>query len=106
MLCPYFGTAGKYFEAIETAGISALVPYKKGRDIIEMLASENIHEKKAELLKRAQRYCVNIMVYNERQIEEFAYYREDAGIYILREGYYDEDVKGFSRDQKLDILTF
>lgn len=106
LLCSLFGTAGRYFEAIDTAGVSVIVPYKEGKDIISKLLSPGSYEEKSALLKKAQRYTVNVIVNDRRQIGDFADYYDEAGVYILKEGFYDEKDKGLRREGKFELLAY
>lgn len=106
LLRSLFGTTGRYFEAIDTAGIAVIVPYKEGKDIINELLSSGSYEEKMTLLKKAQRYTVNVIVNDRRQIGDFADYYDEAGVYILKEGFYDEKGKGLRREGKFELLAY
>jgi len=56
-----FRTAAEYFRAIDAPTIGIIVPYEnEGSDIIANLFSQFAFEKRYDLLKRAQRYTVNV----------------------------------------------
>ncbi len=98
-----FETAGRHFEPIDTVGMPAAVPYAAGKELISDVCSAGGLGKKKALLRRLQQYTVNIMGVREHEMNEYAVFHEDLGIYILREGYYD-DVKGFVKECHLDTL--
>ena len=100
-----FAMAGHNFEAIETIGIPVIVPYGEGAEITEQLSSASSLEEKSKLMKKAQRYCININIYNKSEINNYADFYDDTGLYILKEQHYD-DVKGFIEEAKLKILVF
>lgn len=56
-----FQTSAEYFRAIDAPTIGIIVPYEnEGSDIIADLFSQFAFEKRYDLLKRAQRYTVNV----------------------------------------------
>lgn len=103
ILTQMFETAGMHFTPIDTGGIPVAVPYAEGKTLIADALSLAGLEKKRELLRKLQQYMVNIMGFREREIDEYAVFYEALGIYILKEGHYD-DIKGFIREQHFDTL--
>lgn len=86
-----FKTAGDRFEAIESNTAGILVPYKKGKDFIHILNQEAAPEQLPGLLKKAQRYTVNLFPY---QIEELLKQNalivlQNGNVLALKEEYYD-----------------
>jgi len=72
-------TAAEHFQVIDSPTIAVLVPYgHEGREIIALLNGESSVEDFSKLLRRAQRYTVNLYRY---EIEELA--RSDALISLL-----------------------
>ena len=55
-----FSTASQLFEPIESQTTGVIVPYKDGEIVINELFSSEFLYKKKELLRKAQRYAVNI----------------------------------------------
>lgn len=103
MLNQAFETAGKHFEVIDSIGIPALVPYKEGSVLIsEALSSGKLYSKK-DFLRKLQKYTINISLNNENEINEYAIFNEELGVYFLKDGYYDSE-KGFVRERHLDTL--
>lgn len=92
MLGQSFATATKCFKAIDSAATSILVPYGEGEQIIAALCSTEILWKKRELLRKAQRYCVNIFPNVERVLHsaKALYPVQDSGLYALKKNFYCE----------------
>lgn len=100
-----FGTAGRYFNPLDDSGIPAVVPYGESEKLIGKALSQKNADEKNRILRQLQKYTVNIMTANENEIDKYADFNEQLGIYILRGGYYD-GVKGFIREAIWDTLTF
>ena len=85
-----FATAAKHFKAIDSAATSILVPYGEGARIIADLCSTDMLWNKRELLRKAQRYSVNIFPNIARRLHaaEALYPVQDSGIYALKENFY------------------
>ncbi|HML59370.1 MAG TPA: CRISPR-associated helicase Cas3' [Solidesulfovibrio sp.] len=90
MLGQSFATAAKHFKAIDSAATSILVPYDEGRQLIADLYSTDILWRKKELLRKAQRYCVNIFPNMERVLHaaEALDPVQDSGMFALKENFY------------------
>lgn len=104
-----FMSAARSFEAIDSNTTGLIVPYREGKDIInELVGRNNAHHWDDELLKRAQKYAVNVFEWQfEKLIDSGAVHEVyGAGIHYLDPGYYDGefglDEKG---DGKLDLLN-
>jgi len=106
-----FQTASKAFRAIDSPTRGIIVPYgEKGNEIINDLCSAFDLEKQYGLLKKAQRYSVNVF---PRTFEELG--RQDAiheaqegtGVFYLDAQYYSDDI-GLSTTivNEMEILTF
>ena len=85
-----FKTAAKNFKAIDNYGKTILVPYQEGKEIIEKLVSASKNSEKVQLLKKAQTYSVNISIDKANKLGNAIIYYDNLGIYILKEGYYDD----------------
>jgi CRISPR-associated endonuclease/helicase Cas3 len=89
-----FHTAAKEFQVIDSPTRGVVVPYKEGDEIIKDLCGAPELEKQYKLLKRAQRYSVNLFqhefdkLYKTGAIHEA---QEGAGVYYLNKEYYSED---------------
>jgi CRISPR-associated endonuclease/helicase Cas3 len=91
-----FMTAGKLFEAIDAPTQAVIVPYGEGENLIAELcrvAKEYNSKRYYELLKKTQRYSVNIFpnVWQKLKEEKAIYEIQNEGIYYLDERYYSED---------------
>lgn len=88
-----FKTAGREFAAIEAPTKAVIVPYKEGRSIIAILCADFAPSKAYELLKKAQKYSVNLFpnVWDKLVKEQAVHAVQDGeGIYYLDERYYSE----------------
>lgn len=91
-----FMTAAKSFQAIESITRGIVVPYgKEGTDIIHELCSTHELEKQYKLIRRAQRYSVNVypdvlkrLNEHERAVHEM---QEGSGILYLNKEYYSDE---------------
>ncbi|MDR3355182.1 MAG: CRISPR-associated helicase Cas3' [Synergistaceae bacterium] len=94
-----FATAADLFRAIELPGRSVIVPYKEGEDIIAELCGEFQFSKNFQLLRRAQKYSVNVYPSHFKSLcESGAVYEisassdgESLGLWALREEYYSSE---------------
>lgn len=90
MLGQSFDAAASAFTAIDSAATSILVPYGEGAHIIAALCSTDILYKKKTLLRKAQRYSVNIFQNVERALvkNNALDQIQDSGIVALKENFY------------------
>lgn len=91
-----FQTASKTFRAIDSPTQGIVVPYgSKGKDIINELCSAFALEKQHRLLRKAQKYSVNVFPHTmnvlarQRAIHEV---QEGSGVFYLESGYYSDEV--------------
>ena len=91
-----FQTAGREFKAIDSPTKGVIVQYgEKGKKLVGELCSAFELEKQYELIKKAQRYSVNLFSYEFEKMTKAGIIREvqqGAGIYYLDEQYYSEEV--------------
>lgn len=86
-----FMAASRAFQAIDSFTRGVIVPYGEGEQIINELCAANNLEKQYTLIKKAQRYSVNVLSYmfdklaKQRIIHEI---QKDAGIFYLDKRYY------------------
>ncbi len=66
-----FSTAGKIFQAINAPTQAVIVPYGKGEDIIAGLCADPEPAKAYKLLKRAQKYSVNVFPNVWQKLKEY-----------------------------------
>ena len=102
-----FQTASREFRVIDTATRGVVVPWGDGEEIIKDLCGAAELEKEYRLLKRAQRYSVNLFAHEferlarEGTIQEV---QEGAGIYYLDGQYYSKEF-GWS-DEVVNDMEF
>jgi len=90
-----FMSAAKSFGVIETAARGIVVPYgKEGKEIINKLCSVQELEKQYKLIRRAQRYSVNVLpnVLKKLQDQQAVHEVQDgSGVLYLDERYYSDE---------------
>jgi len=104
--CFLFKTARENFYVIKDKTKTLIVPYGKGKDIISDLVSDMDFLKKAQKLKEAQKYSVNVYdsTFNALQNKGAIYSSSIEGVYILKEGFYSEST-GVTLDGNFDFLS-
>lgn len=103
-----FKTAGSLFQMIDKNTEEIIVPYnKEACDIISELNSEILARRQAELLRKAQKYCVSIFGYQkDKLLENNGIYPLKCGVYALKPEFYDRGA-GLKLDgADLDELIF
>ncbi len=90
-----FMVAAKSFEVIETVARGIIVPHgEKGKELISKLCSVMEIDKQYKLLRRAQRYSVNVFPNVMKRLQDVNAVREvqqGAGILYLDEQYYSDE---------------
>jgi CRISPR-associated endonuclease/helicase Cas3 len=90
-----FMSAAKSFEVIETVARGIIVPYdEEGKELISKLCSVQELEKQHKLIRKAQRYSVNVFtnVLNKLQDQQAIYeVQKGSGILHLDERYYSDE---------------
>ncbi|MCG3209837.1 MAG: hypothetical protein FOGNACKC_03464 [Anaerolineae bacterium] len=90
-----FQTASKEFEVIDSHTRGVIVPYgEEGREIINEFCSTSELEKQYKLIKKAQRYSVNLFSHELKKFADLDAIREvqnGAGIYYLDPQYYSDE---------------
>ena len=89
-----FMSAAKLFKSINAPTQGVVVPYKRGKNLIEDLCGVSDLEEKRELLKEAQQYTVNIYPHVLKAlIKEDAVYlaQPELEVFCLNTRYYDEN---------------
>jgi len=86
-----FRTAGSAFQVIDQKTKGVLVPYGKGRLLIEELAGSHSLCEEIQYLKDAQQYSVNLyeQIFELLAAEGALYSLGETGVVVLREEYYD-----------------
>lgn len=101
-----FQSANKAFYVIESLTRGVIVPYEHGKVVIAELCSAPKSDKQYQLLKKAQRYSVNLYEHQFRQLAEIGAIQEvqsGIGVYYLDEQYYSEEF-GWS-DKPVNAMT-
>lgn len=98
-----FKTAGEKFEAISDNGMNVVVPFEKGKQLIEQICSGIKQQDIKAILTEIQQYSISLSKAYEKN--EYIYMDEQTGIYILKEGFYDEE-SGFVTEHILDTMIF
>ena len=104
-----FMSAFKEFQVIDSPTRGIVVPYKEGAEIITQLCAAKNLEKQYQLLKKAQRYSVNIFshLFDELlQKKAIHQVQEGTGVFYLDKRYYTTEY-GLSKDPagEMDILN-
>ena len=91
-LCQSFRTAGAVFQVIDQNTRSVLVPYGKGKKLIEELTRQHTLSEETRILKEAQQFSVNVyeQVFERLEKEGALYSLGESGVLALKEEYYDE----------------
>lgn len=87
-------TAGGLFTVFDESSIDIIVPYDRGKEIIQKIfaVGDKDYEKLKAILKEAKLYTVSLFKYQKIKLEEQGalIFVPSAGVYILLDGYYDE----------------
>lgn len=87
-------TAGGLFTVFDESSIDIIVPYDRGKEIIQKIfaVGDKDYEKLKAILKEAKLYTVSLFKYQKIKLEEQGalIFVSSAGVYILQDGYYDE----------------
>ena len=89
-----FATAGELFKVIDAPTQGVIVPYRGGREVIADLCRIFDPKQQRPLLKRAQRYSVNVFPHELNQLQEVSAVHETqkgSGVLYLDARYYSED---------------
>ena len=88
-----FMSAAKSFEVIETVARGIVVPYGEGKEVISKLCSVQELEKQYKLIRRAQRYSVNVFPDVLKRLQDRAVHEAQKGseILYLDEQYYSDE---------------
>lgn len=101
-----FETAGKLFEMINEDGMSVLVGYGEGKQLIDDLLSSTSVENKYILLRKLQRFSVHLYphqidFYRNKKV---LHYIEDMGVWVLDSRFYDLKLGVTSTQSEMDLL--
>ncbi len=82
--------AAKYFQAIDEQGKTLIVTHGEAEELVAALLANGTYEDKYGYLRALQGYSVNVSDTLLKQLGGAVIYYEQLGIYVLKEGYYDE----------------
>lgn len=102
-----FRSAASEFRVIDSPTRGVVVPYKDGVEIITDLCSAFALEEQRKLLKKAQRYSINLFSHQfDRLMRTGAIYevQAGAGIYYLDEQFYSKEL-GWSNEPVGEMQT-
>lgn len=102
-----FRLAGKYFSVFGDDTLDVIVPYKKGKEIIADLCSENVKSNLRELLREARNYTVTLYPYQKKALESknaIIRMSNNLDVYCLAEGFYEPDTGVVFDEQKNGYL--
>ena len=89
-----FQSAAKAFRVIDSPTRGVVVPYQEGDEIINDLCGASDLEKEFRLLKKAQRYSVNLFRHEFEKLEKAGAIHEvqkGVGVFYLNKEYYSKD---------------
>jgi CRISPR-associated endonuclease/helicase Cas3 len=89
--CQAFTSGGDLFAVIDQDTVSVLVPYGRGREIIEDLAKLSHLPATAKLLKEAQHFSVNLFRNEVQSLDNGIYPIGDTGVLALTDMYYSSE---------------
>lgn len=89
-----YETAGKIFEAIESGGLDVIVPYGKGRELIQQFYSGPALGAIPKLLRQAQRYSVHLFDGEKNRLNESGAidFLPESGVAVLRNEFYSGEL--------------
>lgn len=91
-----FRSAGEIFHVIEPGGVTVIVPYGLGKELMRNIIDAKSFEERRKYLRRAQRYSVTLrkwewdQLYKSGMIESM----EEMGVHFLSEFAYDSEGTG------------
>ncbi len=103
-----FSTAYRIFQAIPHSGHGVIVPFEEGKEIINMLSGSFEPEKQFKILRKAQRFSVNMFKHEILHLSKVGAIHEvqkGSGIYYLDEQYYDGMKLGWTLNKSNPLST-
>ena len=91
LFCQAFASSGSQFAVIDQDTVSVLVPYGRGKEIIQELATASHLPATAKLLKEGQQYSVNLFKNEVQSLDNGIYPIGDTGVLALADMYYSPD---------------
>lgn len=103
-----FRTAGENFHVIDSLTRGVLVQREEGAKIFADLCGELPYDKMKLLLREAGRYSVSLYsgMFNYLKEQKALIYLENIGMYVLRDGWYDDDTGISTTGGEMSFLGF
>ena len=83
-----------------------IVPYKDAEKILQELSETAEQEKRKRLMRKLQRYTVNLTDSMIRKMGQGAIYKREDGILVLKERYYDPKMGVCTEPREMAYLEF
>lgn len=101
-----FKTAGELFKMIDVPTTSVIVPYnEEAKDLTARLRSETSNYEIIKILRQAQKYAVGLSEKMKKKLEEEkALELFPCGVWVLEEGYYDQNAGIMLKESPMDLL--
>lgn len=89
-----FRTAGENFHVIDSQTRSVLIPDGHGAEIYAKLCGSSSYDETSALLREAGRYSVSLYsgMFNSLKEQRALIYLENIGLYVLRDGWYNDEI--------------
>lgn len=102
-----FRTAGERFSLIEEkAGVDVVVPYREAEAILQALDGKIDWPVQKRLMRKLQRYIVNISEYTLRQMGKGAVFQREDGIMVLHNRFYCQETGIRKEPKEMELLSF
>jgi CRISPR-associated endonuclease/helicase Cas3 len=102
-----FKEAGSQFKVFDDSCDDVLVPWGDGKEIIAELGSDNakhdLNYMKA-CLEKAKLYTISIRAYQKKLLANALYTICNGSIYVLQDGFYDENIGLVTENQSTSFL--
>lgn len=90
-----FKTAGRQFSVFDSNAVDVLVPWQRGRELIEELSALSLPAdigRMKELLKEAPTYSVSVYEWQRKKLEQESGIVSicDGAVLVMQEGFYDD----------------
>ena len=102
-----FRTAGKAFSLIDDGkGIEVIAPYGESLELVKQLSETEEREEQKYLMRKLQRYVVNLPESTLKKMGSDAVFRQGDSIFVLDKRYYSDDTGVQREPQEMELLVF
>ena len=102
-----FRTAGEAFSLIEDkGGADVVVPYGESLELVRRLSETEEREERKYLMRKLQRYVVNLPESILKKMGSDAVSRQEAPVLVLDKRYYSDDTGVRREPQEMELLAF